>query len=204
LFTSSNPDSTRPRRIVKLRRGSDLVESTASLSVQWKAWLAHTRSDAPSVQELLADQTRRAQLMHAVAAIQARDQIQRQTEPQHLVEPPPPSPNADIEAPQHTQVQGIDPHSSSRSSESQGSTASSSPPANETPYTSRDLSEAASQPEATGPGAHTEKRAANVHAHDTEHERSRKLGVKGTYPAPLSSDKWEPQAWVPRSVRKGP
>ncbi|KAI3637546.1 hypothetical protein MIR68_004195 [Amoeboaphelidium protococcarum] len=43
-----------------------------SIAPQWKAWLAHTRSDAPTLEELAADIQRQEVLKHRVEQLEAQ------------------------------------------------------------------------------------------------------------------------------------
>ncbi|KAH8113935.1 hypothetical protein DFH11DRAFT_284667 [Phellopilus nigrolimitatus] len=74
--TSTTSDPRRTRRIVKYKGKTDMAEvanRSRQLSVQWKAWLTHTRREPPSLEELQADNARRARLAQNVALIEARD-----------------------------------------------------------------------------------------------------------------------------------
>ncbi|CAK5261880.1 unnamed protein product [Mycena citricolor] len=74
-------DDPRPRRTVKYRESEDVwkyIGGQRKLSVQWSAWLTHTRPDPPTPEELQADLIRRERLRRNVAMIEARDKAEDQ------------------------------------------------------------------------------------------------------------------------------
>ncbi|CDZ96715.1 NADH dehydrogenase [ubiquinone] 1 alpha subcomplex subunit 12 [Phaffia rhodozyma] len=78
LERPSSESGARTKRTVeyagKLDHISDAIARNRNLSVQWKAWLSHTRAEAPTVQELENDLRRRQELYHAVQNIQMREE----------------------------------------------------------------------------------------------------------------------------------
>ncbi|KAJ7185561.1 hypothetical protein C8R46DRAFT_382102 [Mycena filopes] len=70
-------DDPRPRRSVKYSGNSDdmhrYIGGSRRLAVQWSSWLTHTRSDAPTLEELQADLIRQERVRRNVAILEARD-----------------------------------------------------------------------------------------------------------------------------------
>ncbi|KAF8438062.1 hypothetical protein L210DRAFT_3545355 [Boletus edulis BED1] len=84
------------------------IASGKRLSVQWNAWLTHTRSDPPSIEELKADLERQHRVQMNAAILEARDKEERE----HMVrlaQPPgshPPVPELRLgEAPEQTRTE---------------------------------------------------------------------------------------------------
>ncbi|TYJ58026.1 hypothetical protein B9479_001118 [Cryptococcus floricola] len=79
-FELPNPMGGRLKRSVEYAINRDIAEyGRAELKppVQWRAWLSHTRSDAPSRQELEKDLYRQNDLLPKIAAIEAREREER-------------------------------------------------------------------------------------------------------------------------------
>ncbi|WVQ71984.1 hypothetical protein IAR50_001527 [Cryptococcus sp. DSM 104548] len=79
-FELPNPMGGRMKRSVEYAINRDIAEyGRAELKppVQWRAWLSHTRSDAPTRQELEKDLYRQSDLLPKIAAIEAREREER-------------------------------------------------------------------------------------------------------------------------------
>ncbi|OXG48012.1 hypothetical protein J010_04510 [Cryptococcus neoformans] len=79
-FEIPNPAGGRTKRFVEYAVNRDIAEyGRADLKppVQWKAWLSHTRTTPPTVQELEHDYERQISLLPKVAAIEAREREER-------------------------------------------------------------------------------------------------------------------------------
>ncbi|KAJ7892726.1 hypothetical protein B0H14DRAFT_3427672 [Mycena olivaceomarginata] len=73
------------------------VGGNKRLAVQWSSWLTHTRSDAPTLEELQADLIRQERMRRNVALLNARDQEEKLASPYGVashasLETPPPDP----------------------------------------------------------------------------------------------------------------
>ncbi|KAK7032611.1 hypothetical protein VNI00_012874 [Paramarasmius palmivorus] len=82
------PDG-RTRRSVKYRKPEDqwhYIGGERRLPIQWSAWLAHTRSNPPTLQELQIDLIRQQRVKQNALRIQAADQMERQQQMQLLKE----------------------------------------------------------------------------------------------------------------------
>ncbi|ORX67842.1 hypothetical protein DL89DRAFT_210062, partial [Linderina pennispora] len=70
-----NVGSRRTRRHVMYRERFAVSEFRDDrIPVQWQAWMRHTRIDAPTAEELLADIERRQQMDMNVRMLQEREQ----------------------------------------------------------------------------------------------------------------------------------
>ncbi|KAL4072502.1 hypothetical protein V8B97DRAFT_376241 [Scleroderma yunnanense] len=91
-FPSGVTSSGRPKRIIRYSGNDDILAYVASggkrLSVQWSAWLAHTRRDPPTLEELRADLLRQKRVQVNVALLEAREREER-TRTFALDKPPP-------------------------------------------------------------------------------------------------------------------
>ncbi|KAJ4490182.1 hypothetical protein J3R30DRAFT_3419753 [Lentinula aciculospora] len=70
----------RPKRSVKYRNPDDMwnyIGGSNRLPIQWAAWLAHTRSNPPSIQELQMDLARQQHVQQNAALIEASFQQER-------------------------------------------------------------------------------------------------------------------------------
>ncbi|KAK1921014.1 hypothetical protein DB88DRAFT_501909 [Papiliotrema laurentii] len=75
-----NPVGGRMRRVVKYKfmtKMSDYTSGQHRLPIQWTAWLAHTRSEPPSIAELQKDAQRQSSLTSRIAEIEAREREER-------------------------------------------------------------------------------------------------------------------------------
>ncbi|KAI5887100.1 uncharacterized protein SCHCODRAFT_01340015 [Schizophyllum commune H4-8] len=72
--------TTRTSRSVRYKSKEDeyaYIARQKLLPVQWSAWLSHTRQNAPTMEELLADAERQRRLQMKVAMIEAREAEER-------------------------------------------------------------------------------------------------------------------------------
>ncbi|KAL1695755.1 hypothetical protein GGG16DRAFT_44608 [Schizophyllum commune] len=72
--------TTRTSRSVRYKSKEDeyaYIARQKLLPVQWSAWLSHTRQNAPTMEELIADAERLRRLQMKVAMIEARDAEER-------------------------------------------------------------------------------------------------------------------------------
>ncbi|KAL1757447.1 hypothetical protein FB107DRAFT_209143 [Schizophyllum commune] len=72
--------TTRTSRSVRYKSKEDeyaYIARQKLLPVQWSAWLSHTRQNAPTMDELIADAERLRRLQMKVAMIEARDAEER-------------------------------------------------------------------------------------------------------------------------------
>ncbi|KAJ3895313.1 hypothetical protein GG344DRAFT_86017 [Lentinula edodes] len=70
----------RSKRSVKYRNPDDMwkyIGGSNRLPIQWSAWLAHTRPNPPSIQELQMDFIRQQRVQHNAALIEASFQQER-------------------------------------------------------------------------------------------------------------------------------
>ncbi|WVO14547.1 hypothetical protein L204_102182 [Cryptococcus depauperatus] len=79
-FEINHPMGGRRKRYVEYsvdRDVSEYIRADLKPPVQWEAWLAHTRTHPPSLQELEHDHQRQVSLLPRVAAIEAREREER-------------------------------------------------------------------------------------------------------------------------------
>ncbi|KAJ3715088.1 hypothetical protein C8R42DRAFT_681614 [Lentinula raphanica] len=75
-----NAGYTRPKRSVRYRNPDDVwnyIGGSKRLPIQWSAWLAHTRLNPPSIQELQMDLMRQHRVQQNAALIEANFQQER-------------------------------------------------------------------------------------------------------------------------------
>ncbi|KAJ3829538.1 hypothetical protein F5880DRAFT_348994 [Lentinula raphanica] len=75
-----NAGYTRPKRSVRYRNPDDVwnyISGSKRLPIQWSAWLAHTRLNPPSIQELQMDLMRQHRVQQNAALIDANFQQER-------------------------------------------------------------------------------------------------------------------------------
>ncbi|KAN0084189.1 hypothetical protein V8E55_007693 [Tylopilus felleus] len=80
-FEYPNANDGRPKRTVQYKQSDDMwtyIASGKRLSVQWSAWLTHTRSCPPSIEELQADLARQRRVQMNAAILEARDKEERE------------------------------------------------------------------------------------------------------------------------------
>ncbi|KIK68531.1 hypothetical protein GYMLUDRAFT_35970 [Collybiopsis luxurians FD-317 M1] len=71
---------SRPKRSVKYRRPDDMwnyIGGSKRLPIQWSAWLAHTRANPPTIQELQVDLLRQQRVQQSAALIEETFQQER-------------------------------------------------------------------------------------------------------------------------------
>ncbi|KAG0704902.1 hypothetical protein DFH29DRAFT_909082 [Suillus ampliporus] len=79
-FEHPNANPGRSKRTVKYRKNEDMwayVASGRRLPVQWSAWLTHTRSDPPTIEELQKDLARQQRVKINAAILEAKDQAEK-------------------------------------------------------------------------------------------------------------------------------
>ncbi|KAH7878739.1 uncharacterized protein C8R40DRAFT_785774 [Lentinula edodes] len=83
-YEKSNPLKSagyaRSKRSMKYRNPDDMwkyIGGSNRLPIQWSAWLAHTRPNPPSIQELQMDLIRQRRVQHNAALIEASFQQER-------------------------------------------------------------------------------------------------------------------------------
>lgn len=82
-YPSTTDDPRRTRRMVKYLDKGKITEYAIGglkLPVQWSAWLAHTRRDPPSVEELLRDDERQRIVRHNAEILAIRDETSHRLE----------------------------------------------------------------------------------------------------------------------------
>jgi len=75
-YPSTTEDPRRTRRIVKYVDQGKITEYATGglkLPVQWSAWLAHTRREPPSIEELFKDNERQRVVQHNAQLLALRD-----------------------------------------------------------------------------------------------------------------------------------
>ncbi|TEB20607.1 hypothetical protein FA13DRAFT_1800754 [Coprinellus micaceus] len=76
FYELPTPELGRPKRSVVYRNPDDVwdyVGGNKRLAIQWSSWLAHTRPNAPTLEELQADAERMVRVRFNAAQIEARD-----------------------------------------------------------------------------------------------------------------------------------
>ncbi|CCM03270.1 uncharacterized protein FIBRA_05398 [Fibroporia radiculosa] len=79
-YPSVSDDPRRTKRVVEYTRGQDILQYVSGgkrLPVQWSAWLTHTRSHPPTLEELQSDLERQRRVLFNAAVIEARDREER-------------------------------------------------------------------------------------------------------------------------------
>ncbi|KAJ3520285.1 hypothetical protein NMY22_g12824 [Coprinellus aureogranulatus] len=76
FYELPTPELGRPKRSVEYKNPDDVwdyVGGHKRLAIQWSSWLAHTRPNPPTLEELQADMERMARVRFNAAQIEARD-----------------------------------------------------------------------------------------------------------------------------------
>ncbi|KAJ3799971.1 hypothetical protein GGU11DRAFT_775192 [Lentinula aff. detonsa] len=173
----SNAGYSRSKRSVTYRNQDDMwnyIGGSKRLPIQWSAWLAHTRTNPPSVQELQMDLIRQHRVQHNAALIEASFQQERaQLRIQDGASSGTSSTSSEF---QPSQIQ--DPLSNSTENSASSSSPSLAPKVSPAPPSE---SKAIPNPEPS-PGAHR----------------------PATSLPKTGSDEWQPESWAPKlRIRRG-
>ncbi|KAF5371648.1 hypothetical protein D9758_003497 [Tetrapyrgos nigripes] len=183
--------------------------------VQWTAWLAHTRSDPPTLGELQRDVVRQQRLLHNVRILEEADQKQREQERELRIQQNAEAQAAALQAPGRDSIKvdadrkkatHAEPIAHNKLSQYHavdvGATSSSEPSTNQTQATATFTSASGSTSSSPASPSHTHPREPQLHSQPESPSKSKGKPL----PTFAGKDEYQPESWTPTAkarVKRG-